>query len=157
MVRLLILACSERKVRTKGLLPALDRYDGPAFRVLRKYLRECPQAALTVLIASAKYGLIASGQQIPWYDHRLTGASAARLQSQVQEVARGFLQSNRWQAVAVCAGKQYLSALQGLAGLLPVDARFHHLAGGLGKRLTALRDWLHREFPADPDVLSREE
>ena len=37
--RLLVLACSERKRAGPGLLPAAERYDGPAFRVLRAYLR----------------------------------------------------------------------------------------------------------------------
>jgi len=40
MGRLLFIACSQRKNPAEGVLPALDRYDGPAFGVLRKYLRE---------------------------------------------------------------------------------------------------------------------
>ena len=57
--RMLILACSRRKRLDEGLLPAIDRYDGPAFRVLRRFLRERPAGAPDVLILSAKHGLIA--------------------------------------------------------------------------------------------------
>jgi hypothetical protein len=39
---MLILACSRRKRPDEGLLPAIERYDGPAFRVLRRFLREMP-------------------------------------------------------------------------------------------------------------------
>jgi hypothetical protein len=39
---MLILACSRRKRPDEGLLPAIERYDGPAFRVLRHFLREMP-------------------------------------------------------------------------------------------------------------------
>jgi hypothetical protein len=72
MHRLLIIACSERKNSAVGLLPAIDRYDGPAFRVLRKYLREHAERAPSILILSAKYGLIPAGQEIPMYERRLS-------------------------------------------------------------------------------------
>jgi hypothetical protein len=62
MRRLLILACSQRKNPARGKLPAIDRYDGPAFRVLRKYSRDSAANLPTVLILSAKHGLIAADQ-----------------------------------------------------------------------------------------------
>ena len=40
--RMLILACSRRKRPDEGLLPAIERYDGPALRVVRRFLREMP-------------------------------------------------------------------------------------------------------------------
>ena len=36
MTRLLIVACSRAKRPDAGSLPAIDRYDGPAFRLLRR-------------------------------------------------------------------------------------------------------------------------
>ena len=142
MNRLLILSCSQRKAPVKGRLPAIDRYDGPAFRVLRKYLRETPSGAPTVLILSAKYGLIESERKIPSYDQRLSRTSAAQLRPQVLETVRRVLRSRAWRAVGVCAGKEYRSTLNGLAELLPAEVRLDLLSGGLGKRLAALRDWL---------------
>lgn len=38
--RCLLLSCSQAKISTPDLLPAIRRYDGPAFRVLRKFLAE---------------------------------------------------------------------------------------------------------------------
>jgi hypothetical protein len=142
--RLLILACSQRKNPVRGRLRAIDRYDGPAFRVLRKYLRDDSSEFLTILVLSAKYGLIESGRMIPWYDHRLSGASAGRLRPRVLNTARQFLRSHRWKTIGVCAGKEYRSALTGLADLIPAGARLDVIAGGLGKRLAALRDWLRQ-------------
>jgi hypothetical protein len=37
---LLIVSCSQRKRPDPGLLPALDRYDGGHFRILREAQRE---------------------------------------------------------------------------------------------------------------------
>jgi hypothetical protein len=142
--RLLILACSQRKVPVKGYLPAIDRYDGPAFRVLRKYLRETSDGSLAVLILSARYGLIESERKIPWYDQRLSDASAARLRPQVLKAAKHVLRSHPWHAVGLCAGTEYRSVVGGLAELIPEGTRLDLLAGGLGKRLAALRDWLRQ-------------
>lgn len=37
---LVILECSQRKQRTSRLIPAIERYDGPLFRVFRKHARD---------------------------------------------------------------------------------------------------------------------
>jgi hypothetical protein len=143
--RLLILSCSQRKITVTGRVPAIDRYDGPAFRVLRKYLRESPPHAPTVLILSARYGLIPSARKIPWYDQRLSKAAAGKLRPRVLRVARRALGSRPWTAVGVCAGKEYQAVLAGLPDLAPAGVRVDLLAGGLGKRLAALRAWLRQE------------
>ncbi len=83
--RLLILSCSRRKRLDPGLLSAVERYDGPMFRVLRKFVRECASEAqyLAVFILSAEFGLIPGSKPIPDYDRRMTPHRAAELQPQV--------------------------------------------------------------------------
>lgn len=54
--RLLILSCSQRKRSTSNLLPAIERYDGPAFQVLRKFLREFPLEAESLDVYILKVG-----------------------------------------------------------------------------------------------------
>src|SRR5438445_10199224 len=110
MNRLLIISCSQRKKPDAGLLPAIDRYDGPAFRVLRKFLGEAPADPPVVLILSAKYGLIEAAQPIPEYDCRMSAALATQLRPRVLEAGRRILGSDRWQEGGVCAGKQYGAA-----------------------------------------------
>src|SRR3954470_6352658 len=97
MRRLLILACSQRKNPAAGLLPAIDRYDGPAFRVLRKFLGEGPADPPVVLILSAKYGLIEAAQAIPDYDCCMSAALAKQLHPRVLEAGRRILESDHWQ------------------------------------------------------------
>jgi hypothetical protein len=142
MNRLLIVACSERKNPAKEKLPAIDRYDGPVFRVLRKYLRERPEDALTVLVLSAKYGLIAADREIADYDCRLSAESAERLRPQVLKVASRVLSSCQWQGIGICAGKDYRVALAGFGNFVPDGLRVDFIEGRQGPRLTALRRWL---------------
>jgi hypothetical protein len=142
MNRLLVMACSQRKNPAKGVLPAIERYDGPAFRVLRKYLREEGGKALSILVLSAKYGLIPANRKIPDYDCRLSRASAEKLRPQVLEMARHTLQSLCFRAVGVCAGKDYRMALLGFDDPVPVGVRVDFIEGGQGLRLTELKKWL---------------
>jgi hypothetical protein len=149
VTRLLILSCSQRKDMVTGQVPAIDRYDGPVFRVLRKYLREGSLKNLTVLIVSAKYGLIESNRRIPAYDCRMSAARAKVLRPQVLAAARQILGSRRWQEVGVCAGKHYRSALDGVFPLLPHGSQVVYIGGGQGRRLTRLRAWLRRSGPVE--------
>jgi hypothetical protein len=145
MTRLLVIACSQRKNPAKGLLPAIARYDGPAFRVLRKYLREEPRETPCILILSAKYGLIAADRQIPDYDCRLSTGSATELRPQILETVRHAVQTQRPLAIGICAGKDYRMALAGFADVVPQGIGVEFIEGGQGPRLTALRRWLRRE------------
>jgi hypothetical protein len=145
----LILSCSQRKATAAGRVPAIDRYDGPVFRVLRNYLRDCSSEALTVLIVSAKYGLIESNRRIPVYDCRMSAARAKELRPYVLAAARRLLASRRWQEVGVCAGKHYRSALDGFLPLLPHGSQVVFLGGGQGPRLARLRAWLRRSARAE--------
>jgi hypothetical protein len=72
---LVVLGCTATKVETDGVLPAIHRYDGPAFRVLRTFLRgnRWPDS-LSIAVLLAKYGLIGGLAHIPNYNRRMTGA-----------------------------------------------------------------------------------
>ena len=144
MHRLLIIACSERKDCAAGLLPAIDRYDGPAFRVLRKYLREHAARAPSILILSAKYGLIQADRKIPVYECRLSATAAYKLRPRVMKAAGAALRAKKWRTVGICAGKDYRIALDGISELVPKGAKLYLICGGQGLRLTALRNWLRQ-------------
>lgn len=144
MSRVLIIACSQRKNAAAGQLPALDRYDGPAFRVLRKYLRDEAAGSPAVLILSAKYGLIAASRKIPDYDVRMSAARAKVLKEKVLAAAKTYLAGGRWDEVGVCLGKHYRVALDGFEQFVPAGTRVGFILGGQGERLTALHDWLRR-------------
>jgi cytoplasmic iron level regulating protein YaaA (DUF328/UPF0246 family) len=85
MQRLLIMSCGKQKRPDTGLLPALERYNGPAFRVLRHFLASCTLNSPDVYILSARFGLIPADWPIPFYDQRMTLERAAELQPSVRE------------------------------------------------------------------------
>ena len=60
---LLIISCTGAKNKAPGFLPAVMRYKGPLYPTLHKAIREkrFPES-LDILIVSAKYGLLTSGE-----------------------------------------------------------------------------------------------
>jgi hypothetical protein len=141
--RVLVIACSQRKLPHEGLLPAIERYDGPAFRVLRKFIREHEERAPDVFILSAKYGFISLDHHIPDYDVRLPTDSVEQLRRRVAKEARKHLAGKPWDSVGICAGRDYRSLLDAVIEELDQD-RIHFIAGGQGSRLSALKNWLLR-------------
>src|SRR5947209_5490454 len=105
MTRLLIVACSRCKKPAVEQLPAIERYDGPAFRVLRKYLRERQVSAPKILILSAKYGLIDSAKLIRDYDYRLTPTTAQKLRPGVLKRLGEVLRAGTIRSVGLCLGR----------------------------------------------------
>src|SRR5713101_7642697 len=147
--RLLILGCSQKKRPDSGLLPALDRYDGPMFRVLRKFLRECPGGAqgLETYILSAEFGLMPASQPIPNYDRRMTLQQASRLKSQVLACLRRILTEKQYQRLLISVGKDYAVALSDYKWRCLTNVKMTVATGAQGYRQAELYDWLHGEPP----------
>ena len=141
--RLLILSCSQRKCPSQDLLPAIKRYNGPLFFVLRRFLRECPRQAkqLDVYILSAAYGLIPKDFPTPLYDQRISLSRAVELQPQVKTIFSCLLQNN-YTSICFVLGKTYLKTFEGLHNLIPNLTQSIVAYGPIGKKQTQLKRWL---------------
>src|SRR5919198_1230098 len=101
--RLLLISCSKRKRAGYKLMPAIDRYDGPAFYVLRRYLREIDDRELRVYILSAEFGLINARKRIPDYDRLMTHSRAHELRERTTQSLRSMLQKTGCTELFICA------------------------------------------------------
>ena len=154
MCRMLILSCSSRKKLTKEYLPAIEQYDGPAFRVLRKYLRERRGPLPRILILSGNYGLIDPNTPICEYDCRMTTPRAEELRPEVLERLGNILRNSPIRSVGLCLSRDYRQAVDGLESRLPEGTTVEAIGGGLGRRLTRLREWLYRDVPGGDDTVA---
>lgn len=146
MRRLLVLACSERKRNDSEPIRALDRYDGPAFRVVRRYLAVTDDQQLDLRILSAKYGLIRPEQPIRSYDLQMTTGRASEAIGVVLPETRRLLGSGRYHDVLFYGGRAYRAAVLPAieSGELPATS------GSLGRQLSQLRAWLY-EYSASSE------
>lgn len=109
--QLLVLGCSATKRTTAGELPAIDRYDGPPYRVLRSFLREnqWPQE-LSVAVLSAEYGLFGVLKPIVDYNERMSPETVVRHRDACRSTLAEW--SKTHSKVHFSLGKDYLPAVR---------------------------------------------
>ena len=138
MTNLLIVSCSKTKKHLDSV-PAIDLYDGQAYRVMRK---NSPKH-LEVLIISAKYGLLRSTDIISYYDQVLTVSRAWEMQGHVSNGIRNILSSVNPARVFISLGFPYgLAISHELIDFLDTRFDLRIASGPIGKRLHQLKEWL---------------
>jgi hypothetical protein len=147
---LLLIGCSRRKTMGLRRGRAWDVYDGPLFQVLKKALRGRAgwDAVVSVLIVSAKHGVIRADRVIATYDERLTALAAREQAERFGRQLRMLIAGRRFRAVQVNLGRHYLEALPDLDRLFtqtPVD----RASGGIGVRNAQTRRWLLEQLDAE--------
>ena len=122
MISCLLLACSKRKRIVSGSVPALDLYDGGAYRVVRKLRRErgLPDG-LHILILSARYGLLKAEESIELYDRLMDVARAEALRATVSARLDDWLREVAPARMYVRPGP-YLPAGNSVIGGVPATA-----------------------------------
>lgn len=145
MSRIVITSCSKSKIDDPTLIPAIDRYDGPSFRLLRKYLSQ-PTDDIDIFILSAKFGLVAHQTQIPFYEQRIDKVSADDLAIlAAHQTAKLFAEISSPKKIFINLGKTYLDAFQPSLSRIPTDSSLTIASGSSGRRLSELHDWLYGE------------
>lgn len=142
--RLLILGCADRKRESDGPLPALDRYDGPSYRVLRKFLRDYQWPEdMSVAVLSAQHGLFGVLKGIEDYNKRMDPATARAQASECSRILRKWASSHR--SVHVSLGKDYMPAVQ--PGLEMLELEQEVFDGPIGQKLHQLKTFLANGSP----------
>ena len=136
---LLILGCSDRKINTSGQLPAFELYDGPMYRVLRKFLREYEWPEnLSLATLSAEHALIGGITEIEPYDRIMTTKRAAELKQRCISTLSGWM--NDQHNCYVSAGKKYLPAIAS-----DHQNAYIHFEGGIGRKQQQVKQLLHAQ------------
>lgn len=147
MSKLLVLSCSQSKRYECSRLPAIQRYDGPSFRLLRRYLKDSDEE-IGIYILSAKYGLIPHTRRIPFYDQRMTKHRAQELERKIKGQAQQLFSSELHRQkighqLFINLGKDYLQAFEPAYPLFASGSIVTTASGATGKRLANMYDWLY--------------
>lgn len=148
MSRLLILSCSANKRQDFGLLPAIERYDGPSFRVLRRFLALHPADRPDTVVLSAGFGIVNSDEDIPYYNQRLTTERMQALQPAVTDAVEQRLLAKPYDEIFVYGGSLYARLLDPALARAAAHVKVQAATGTLGRKLSELHDWLHGHAPA---------
>jgi len=149
---LVIIGCSQRKRQTSRLLPAIDRYDGPVFRVLRKHAREAGDDAADVRVLSGRFGLIAGRSLIPRYDRRLSSVNEETLFCRVEKQLKRALDQIQPERLFVSVGRRYWPLLEEPLAREIAASKLVVAHGGIGGRASQLSYWLRLSGPSSPQI-----
>ncbi|MDK3157106.1 hypothetical protein QPK87_11020 [Kamptonema cortianum] len=142
---LLILGCSGKKRQQRG--QAIDVYDGPLFRTVRRRITEIGRP-LDILIISARHGIIRQDHVIDPYDETLPKSEnpefANRVASELIKMLPLALKS-----VLILAPRHYVAHLPlDIIRLRSTD--FDVYSGRIGKCQARLLDWLGIDYHTEP-------
>ena len=142
--RLLVLSCTLSKLKGDGYLPALERYTGPSFGVVKKYLRTHPQDSIEILILSARFGLISAETLIPYYEQKMTKWQAEEFNHHLIETLKFKVANNHYFDAFFNLGSSYKLAFIGLETIFKPQI-ISWASGSIGRRISLLYQWLHTE------------
>jgi len=133
---LLINSCSKKKRILYGV-KAIDLYDGPAFKIIRRYKPK----NVDLFILSAKYGLIGGDDIIDYYDEKMTSSKAETMSEVIRDVFQTLIEKSRYDEIFINLGKNYIATLKNIDDLL-VNLNVVYAQGPIGMRLHQLKQWL---------------
>lgn len=152
---LVILGCSRRKRQTSRLIPAINRYDGPMFRVYRNHVDKADSNHLSPCVLSARFGLIPGDTLIPRYERPLSLKNDDGMREHVADRFRATVFELKPIKLFVSVGQNYWPLLEE-----PIrDSRLKEVTvaqGGIGGRASQLQHWLGsqpRVIPESPNEL----
>jgi len=138
MKQLLVLACSARKHGNLEVMPAIERYDGVAFRMLKKTPYDTDN--VDIMILSAKYGLLYPSQYIPDYNLKMRSDIVPKLKPQVHQVMAEALQRMRYDIVVLSMSQLYTTVFDQF--VWPSTTTVYFVPGGIGVKLGFTKRWL---------------
>ena len=147
--RLLILGPSFRRDKSDGVLPAVERYDGLFFRIVRKYLSIVRD--VDVLVMRDDLVLVDSRAPLPysppegekWGSRSLSEDIIKKAGERNIVVFSEKLMKGRYLEIFVAMGKRYAKALPDLSQF-DVKVIFPVGGGGQGPKARALKEWLSK-------------
>ena len=140
--KLLVLGCSRRKLANRELLPAINRYDGPHFRILRRIRQDNGSIIPKTLVLSAYYGLIDIDEKIADYDAVLGKRPSEEWIAMVKSQLALKLLLLQPSEIFIFGGKIYREVIEQCLDELDVKTNRIAPKGGIGQKLSALNKWL---------------
>jgi len=131
--KLLILSCSNKK--REGLYKAIELYDGPAYRIIRNYLKY--QNNIDIKILSAKYGLIDPDLVIPTYNQKMTKEKVLEYVEKYKDMIKDL--ERKYDDIFVYGGRYYRMVIMEVAK----SNKIKYSEGAIGKQLSQLKRWLY--------------
>lgn len=144
MARLILLSASRRRSSNLEPLPAIERYQGVYFRVLKKYLREGRLKDTDILIVSEKFGVLRPKDLVPYhkpFEGKLGKEEVQKArQANLTKLAE-TLSEKQYSEIFVVCGREFQKLIDSFQNLTNTKVVFCEGAG-LGPKAQNLKKWI---------------
>lgn len=147
-MRLLIMPPSYRRKYTPNLLPAIERYDGILFRVLRKFLEKHKPKDLDIIILTEDLELIDANTPLPpktpikgktkWLPEKIPNEKIEKNLKFLKNLA----EKKQYSEIFVALSLKMRKALRGVETIFPNSKVIYIEGKGLGDYARHLKQWL---------------
>ena len=142
MKKLLILSCGRRKRPNKGIIRAIDRYDGGWHRVVRKRVFSDDRIDdIDVVILSGRYGLISADYLIPYYEEQEPHRRLREKREEIHRSLRKLIETENYGEIYLLMGSEFKGVVD---GAIPKSVDVVFCNGGYGEKMSHFIEWLHR-------------
>lgn len=139
---LLIISCSDKKSLSEGYKPAIDLYDGPFYKMIRKLDRQKGLEDFHISIISAKYGLLNAYDLIEEYNQKMTKNRANELNKSVTKELNAFLNDRGFEEILIGMGQLYRLTIDSINYQIPVE----YANGRIGEKLSETKSWIEAKI-----------
>ena len=146
--KLIIVSASSRlKKEPAEPAPAIERYDGVYFRILRKYLREGKLSDADILVISEKCSLMPADNKIPYHEpHPGPWGSLSVKKETISKLKEKNLEKlkkivDQYCEIYVNVGRGYKKLIEGFENF--ITCKITYAAGrGLGPKALHMKEWI---------------
>lgn len=122
-------------------MPAIDRFDGVYFRILRKYLREGRLKGVDILVVSDKYGILQANDLVPFHHPSDKIKVTENTRAANLTKLRDMLKKSSYSEIYVVCGEAFLEFITGFEEFANTTVTYCQ-GQGLGPKARSLRDWI---------------
>ena len=147
--KLLIVAESYRRAKEPTEpIPAIERYNGVFFRVIRSLERKGKLRGIDVIIISTTFGVLNIHSKIPYYEPKKgpwgfisKEGDFQPKRNQILRKLKSILRKRKYEEIYVNLGRGYSELVKGFEGF--ADAQITHAVGsGLIPKASHMKSWI---------------
>ena len=147
--KILIIPSSIGRIKTTENLPAIERFTGVYFKVIRRWRREGHVKNVLVLILTDRFGLVEEQTPIPYYEPTFGQFGHLKLdpilKNSLREQSLGILQkilgAHKVDEIYINASKEFRELLFDIEKI--TSAKITYAQGrGIGPKSAHMRDWI---------------
>lgn len=141
MRRLVIVSASQRRVPDPESIPAIERFDGVFFRILRKYLREGKLKGVDILVVSDRYGILQADDLVPLHHpvDKIRATEGARASNLAR--LKKMLRKASYSEIYVVCGRDFQAFIRGFEEFAGTAVTYCK-GPGLGGKARSLKLWI---------------